>query len=154
VHLSQLLNRRRAVRAFVTVAMAFPLLGASDCGLTGLNEDDSAKYDGTYTLVSVDGQSLPFNMIYVDSRNRLVLTKGVWTLSGTSLSTAMYTTSYVNGVATSEARFNPERHTGTVTFSGETATGTLDTGSSVSTTLSSGTMLTTYNGHQMRFVKN
>jgi len=112
MQLSQLFTRRRAVRAFVTVAMAFPLLGASDCGITGLDEDDSAKYDGVYNLVSVDGQSLSsgYNLVYVDSRNKLVLTKGVWTLSGKSLSTAMYTTSTINGSSTSSI----ERHSGTV----------------------------------------
>ena len=138
--------------AIFTAILAFPLLGAGECGdLTGSSDD--SEYDGVYKLVSVDGQTLPYNMIYVDSRNRLVLTKGYWTLSGRSLSTEMWTTSYVNGVGTSEARFNPEKHTGTVTFSGNRATGTLDTGSSVSTTMSSGTMLTSYNGHQMQFEK-
>lgn len=150
MHLSSLMNRKRAIRALCMAVMAFPLLGASDCGT---EPDDTSEYDGTYTLLTVDGQSLPYNMIYVDSRNRLVLTKGVWSLNGSSLSTAMYTTSYVNGVGTSEFRFNPERHTGTVTLSGGVATGTLDSGSSVSTTFSSGSMLTTYNGHRMYFVK-
>ena len=150
------IRRTRGLRAaLLTVALAFPMLGADGCDITGTeDEDSSSSYDGSYSLVAVDGQSLPYNMIYVDSRNRLVLTKGTWTLTGNTLRTEMWTTSYVNGSATSEARFNPERHTGTVTISGGVATGTLDTGSSVSTTLASGTMLTTYNGHQMKFVKN
>lgn len=154
-HTRQLLRRNSLRSLVLTSLLALPLLGAGECAnLTGSDSGSgSNKYDGSYELRSVDGQSLPVDLIRVDSRNRLVLTKGVWTLSGTTLSTAMYTTSIVNGVSTSEARFNPERHTGKVTFSGGTATGTLDTGSSVSTTFSTGTMLTTYNGRRMEFRK-
>jgi len=155
MHPNPKIRRTRGLRAaFLTIALAFPMLGADGCDITGTEEDESSSYDGSYNLVAVDGQSLPYNMIYVDSRNRLVLTRGTWTLSGNTLRTEMYTTSVVNGVSTTETRFNPERHTGTVTISGGRATGTLDTGSSVSTTISSGTMLTTYNGHQMKFEKN
>ena len=152
------MKKKRALRAaLLTAAMAFPMLGASDCSdLTGSGDaDSSSSYDGTYDLVSVDGRSIPpgFDLIRVDANNRLVLEKGDWTLSGKTLSTRMYTYSYVNGVYKQDPRFYPERHTGTVTLSGGTATGTLDSGSSVSTTFSSGTMLTSYSGHQMKFVK-
>ncbi len=152
--LSPLHRLSRSLRtAMFAIVLAFPLLGAGDCSFTGPDDGSSDSYDGTYALKTVDDQVLPFPMIYVDSRNRLMLTKGVWTLTGTTLQTQMWTTSIVNGASTSESKFNPERHTGTVTISGGTATGRLDSGSSVSTTFSSGRMLTSYSGHKMQFEK-
>jgi hypothetical protein len=152
----KLFTTKRALRtAMLSAVLAFPLLGAGECAdITGSDDSSSSSYDGTYDLVSVDGKSAStYDIIRVDANNRLVLYRGVWTLSGRTLTTEMSTYSIVNGVRKDDPRFQPERHTGTVTISGGTATGTLDSGSSVSTTLSSGTMLTSYSGHQMKFAK-
>lgn len=144
------------LRSAAALILALPLAGAECADLTqpgGAGGGSSASYDGTYELVTVDGSSLPANIIYVDSQNRLVLTKGQWVISGTSLTTKMWTTSYVSGKATSEARFNPEVHTCTVTISGETASCTLDSGSSIYASISGGTVVYSYSGHQLRFTK-
>lgn len=144
------------LRSAAALLLALPLAGAECADLTqpsSAGGGASASYDGTYELVTVDGSSLPANIIYVDSQNRLVLTKGQWVISGTSLTTKMWTTSYVSGRATSEARFNPEVHTCTVTISGETASCTLDSGSSIYASISGGTVVYSYSGHQLRFTK-
>ncbi|HET9426250.1 MAG TPA: hypothetical protein VFO55_12855 [Gemmatimonadaceae bacterium] len=134
--------------------LALPLAGAECADLTTPGGAGAgANYDGTYTLVTVDGSSLPANIIYVDSQNRLVLTKGEWTISGKSLTTRMWTTSYVNGTATSEARFNPEVHSCTVTIDDGTATCTLDSGSTIYATIEGGTVVQSYSGHTLRFTK-
>lgn len=144
------------LRSAAALILALPLAGAECADLTqpgGGATSGSSSYDGTYNLVTVDGSSLPANIIYVDSQNRLVLTKGQWVIAGTSLTTKMWTTSYVSGKATSEARFNPEVHTCTVTISGETASCTLDSGSSIYASISGGTVVYSYSGHQLRFTK-
>jgi hypothetical protein len=143
------------LRSAAALVLALPLAGAECADLTqpGGGASGAGSYDGTYELVTVDGSSLPANIIFVDSKNRLVLTKGQWVISGKSLTTKMWTTSYVNGTPTSEARFNPEVHTCEVTISGETASCTLDSGSSIYASISGGTVVYSYSGHQLRFTK-
>lgn len=146
-------HRRRGVRRTLLAAvLALPLLAASQCDdLLGTG----ANYDGTYVLESVNGQGMPYTMQSYGN-NRLVLERGEWTVSGsgTRLDTKMWSYMVLNGVRQApDPRFSPERHTGTITLSGNTATGTLDTGSTVRTTFETGTMLTSYNGHQMYFRK-
>ena len=147
---------RNALRSLATVLFAAPLLAGECADLTSTSStsaSSSGGYDGTYNLVSVDGQSLPYNIIYVNAQNRLSLTKGQWTISGTSLTTRMWTTSIVNGVATSEGKFNPEVHTCTITVSGEQATCTLDSGTPIYATISGGTVVYDNSGHQLKFQK-
>jgi hypothetical protein len=145
-----------ALRSVAGFILVLPLAGAECADLTEPNGGGSAaasSYDGTYNLVSVDGGSLPANIIFVNSQNRLVLTKGQWVIAGTSLTTKMWTTQYVNGQATSAAQFNPEVHTCTVTISGDTASCTLDSGSSIFATVGGGSVVYSYSGHQLRFEK-
>ena len=147
---------RLAWRVVSGLILALPL-GAADCAdLTSANSAGTgASYDGTYNLVTVDGQSLPANIIYVSAQDRLVLTRGEWVISGggTSLTTKMWTTSYVNGVPKSEARFNPEVHTCSVTIDDGTASCTLDSGSAIYANIESGTVVYSYSGHELRFTK-
>jgi hypothetical protein len=145
-----------ALRTTAGFILALPLAGAECADLTqpgGGATASGGSYDGTYNLVSVDGSSLPADIIYVDSRNRLELTQGQWVISGTSLTTKMWTTSWVNGSPTREARFNPEVHTCTVTIDGDTASCTLDSGSAIYATIGGGTVVYSYSGHQLRFTK-
>ena len=154
--MSHLHSRRArfAVRAIAGLILTLPLAGAECADLTSPGGSAGANYDGTYTLVTVDGSSLPANIIFVNSQNRLVLTKGEWTISGKSLTTRMWTTSYVNGSATSEARFNPEVHTCTVTIDDGTASCTLDSGSSISASIGDGTVVQSYSGHTPTVIHN
>ena len=147
-----------ALRSAAVVLLALPLAGAECADMTepttaGAAGGLGASYDGTYNLVSVDGNGLPANIIFVDSQNRLVLTQGQWVISGKSLTTKMWTTQYISGKATSAAQFNPEVHTCTVTISGESASCTLDSGSSIFATISGGTVVYSYSGHQLRFTR-
>lgn len=145
-----------ALRSIAGFILVLPLAGAECADLTepsGAGSTTSGSYDGTYNLVSADGSSLPANIIFVDSQNRLVLTKGQWVIAGTSLTTKMWTTQYVNGQATSAAKFNPEVHTCTVTISGDSASCTLDSGSSIFATIGGGAVVYSYSGHQLRFEK-
>jgi hypothetical protein len=145
---------RSALRSFAAVLFAIPLVAGECTDLTSTSSSSSStSYDGTYTLLSVDGQGLPYNIIYVNSQNRLSLTRGEWTISGSSLTTRMWTTSYVNGVAQSEARFNPEVHTCTISVSGDQASCTLDSGTPIYATISGGTVVYDYSGHQLKFQK-
>lgn len=150
-------HARLAVRALAGVILALPLAGAECADLTapGGSAAAGASYDGTYTLVTVDGSSLPANIIFVNSQNRLVLTKGEWTISesGKKLTTRMWTTSYVNGTPTSEARFNPEVHGCTVTIDDGQASCTLDSGSSIFATIEGGTIVQSSSGHVLEFKK-
>ena len=146
---------RFAVRALAGLILALPLAGAECADLTSPGGSAGANYDGTYTLVTVDGSSLPANIIFVNSQNRLVLTKGEWTISesGKKLTTRMWTTSYVNGTPTSEARFNPEVHGCTVTIDDGQASCTLDSGSSIFATIEGGTIVQSSSGHVLEFKK-
>lgn len=147
--------RRNALRSLAAVLFAAPLLAGECADLTSTSSSTSSSggYDGTYTLVSVDGQSLPYDIIYVNAQNRLSLTRGEWTISGTSLTTRMWTTSIVSGVPKTEAKFNPEVHTCTITVSGEQATCTLDSGTPIYATISGGTVVYDNSGHQLKFQK-
>ena len=146
-----------ALRTTAALILALPLAGAECADLTqpggGGGGGDGAGYDGTYILVSVDGKPIPQDIIFVDANNHLRLTQGQWIISGTSLTTKMWTTSYVNGVPKSDPKFNPEVHTCTVTISGETASCTLDSGSSISASVSGGAVVQSSSGHVLRFEK-
>lgn len=137
----------------LTATVALPLV-ASACGDVLTGTDDSDDFDGTYRVVAVDNRSMPAKIIDVDSRNYLLLTRGEWVVSGSTVRTSMWTTSYINGQPRSEARFNPERHTGTITVSGNTATVVLDTGSRITASLSDNGLTYTSNGRTIRFVKD
>lgn len=147
--------RRNALRSLAAVLFAAPLLAGECADLTSTSSSTSSSggYDGTYTLVSVDGQSLPYDIIYVNAQNRLSLTRGEWTISGTSLTTRMWTTSIVSGVPKTEAKFNPEVHTCTITVSGDQASCTLDSGTPIYATISGGTVVYDNSGHQLKFQK-
>jgi hypothetical protein len=152
-------HARFALRAIAAVVLTLPLAGAECADLTtpgGSSASSGASYDGTYTLTTVDAKPLPFNIFFVDNQNKLVLTKGEWIVSngGKSLTTKMWTTSYVSGKATSEARFNPEVHTCSVTISGGTASCTLDSGTSIQATIGSNVVTqTSYGSHVLEFTK-
>ena len=145
-------TRRRILRALFAIGFAAPLMAADCSDLTG-SSSSSAKFDGTYSLRRFDGKSLPTCIICVDSRNQLILYQGDWTVSGTSVSTAMYTKQMINGTTTTDSRFWPERHTGTISVSGSSATITLDTGNRVYASLESGGLTYTSGGHTYYFEK-
>ena len=146
-----------ALRTTAALILALPLAGAECADLTqpgGGGAAGGASYDGTYNLVTVDGKPIPQDIIFVDANNHLRLTQGQWIIAGSSLTTKMWTTSYINGVAKSDQNFNPEIHTCTVTISGETASCTLNGSSTViSATISGGTVVQSSNGHVLRFEK-
>ena len=150
---------RFALRAAAAVVLALPLAGAECADLTtpgGDTATSGGNYDGTYTLMTVDGKPLPFNIFFVDNSNKLVLTKGEWTVSdgGKSLTTRMWTTSYVSGTAKSEAKFNPEVHTCSVTIKNGVASCTLDSGTSIQATIGSNVVTqTSYGSHVLEFRK-
>ena len=151
-------TRRRSSRArLFSALLALPLFAAAGCEelaeLTGAGETAEASVDGSYTLVQVNGKPLPFDLIVADAQNKLVLTRGVWTISGTRLQTEMYTTSIIRGVATREARFNPERHSGTIKVSNGIATATLENGRTIQATISGGRLVQDDKGNKMLFQK-
>lgn len=142
-------GHRRALRALLAVVVAVPLM-ASDCtDVTGTK--GSSEWDGNYFLKKVDGKSLPTCIICVDSRNQLTLHDGLWTVRGKSITTKMWTKQMINGTTTTESRFWPEQHTGTISVSGSSATITLDTGNKVYASLGDGGLTYTTGGHTYYF---
>jgi hypothetical protein len=141
-------GRSRLARAVMFTAMlAFPLLGANECALTEPEEN----FDGTYTLETVNGYSMPFNMQYIDGSNKLVLTSGSWTIIGTTLYTKMSTYMVVSGKRTPTSGSTTENHTGTISVSGSSATATLDNGTKVYATIEDGQLLFDQYGNTLKF---
>ena len=147
--------RRRSFLRSMSIAfgLAFPLLGASDCaGITGTDQEDN--HDGFYQLVTVNRESLPTNLSYVNEQNKLVLTSGIWKVSGTTLRTEMNTYMIVSGRRTPSSGSTPEYHDGTITVSGTSFAVTLDNGRRITGTIRSGSLVTDDAGNALSFNKN
>jgi hypothetical protein len=147
---------RKWVAAIAGLASAMVLLtGASCADLTGTGSSGT-DWDGTYVVTSVDGSSVSSGrayVLYVDASNYLVLTRGEWVVSGATVSTATWTTQVINGRSTLDPKFNPERHSGKISVSGNTATLELDTGSKLYATREGNGLTSTSNGRKMVFAK-
>ncbi len=143
--------KRKLRIALLTVAAAVPLLAADCPDFSGPPSDDessSSSFDGSHTLISVNGHNLPVDIVYADAQNHLSLIAGTWTISGSSLSTQMTTIAYFGGVPKPSS---VERHTGTIRVSGNTATGTLDDGRKITATISNGELLEDDAGNKLKF---
>jgi hypothetical protein len=155
----------RSLRLPSLAVVALSLIAACSEVLTGTTSSDPSsttsganKWDGVYSLTHVDGAAVSETgtacAVCVDARTYLRVERGEWTVKGLTVTTATWTRGVINGVTQPiDTRFYPERHTGKIVVNGNSATITLDTGSSVTATLANGEMVQTSNGRTMRFRK-
>lgn len=136
------------VRVLRLLTVAFLAVATGGCEyLTALEEESDVN--GSYTLSSVNGKSLPFTAAYMDSRNYVKLKSGSASLSNGKYSQSMTSEIRVSGRSSTKT----ERHTGTYNVSGSSITFRSDNGRTARATFTGGAMVWDDGGNSLRWRK-
>lgn len=139
--------RRLMSRSALVLAALLPLALSGCSELLGLE----TSIEGTYTLVEINGTSLPYRLAYVDANNRLMTESGSATVSAGGTYTSV-----ARGYMVVNGNRSPwtERHTGTWEENGSSYRFTQENGRTATTSFGSGTMVMDQNNNTLKFEKN
>lgn len=138
--------RRLMSRSALVLVLLMPLALSGCEELLGLGMD----IEGSYTLVEINSQPLPYTLAYVDADNKLITQSASATLSDGTYTSVARGVMYIDGSASSWT----EHHTGTWEASGSSITFTQDNGRTASASFDSGTMVWDQDGNSLKFTQD